>query len=292
MPPIAHGLTRRLFGLGLGTVGAVEFVSTGVYAAATDETWHTDPDKALFNYIRIHGDLSSQVAPFPWRGYYIAITPDRNPQFLFECESCETRKVFPRADGTYEVWSKVMTLFKDPGTGEILSGKTYRNPFTGEDTQVEPNVVGSRGLYYVGDEQRIMYNRYALETTAAAGTNWTAEIEPELTHALELKWYLLGEKVQLIRKTTYPEKRPIPLDQVSTTTVDLSQILDDDLSRIEAVFSVTFLAPWQGFLNMADHPGHAVFHCAGRKVKGFGELSPEYLAEAEKYIPDVLAWAN
>ena len=43
---------------------------------------------------------------------------------------------------------------------------------------------------------------------------------------------------------------------------------------------------------MPDQPGHAVWHAVGRKTRGFHELTPEYLAEAERYIPDVLAWAE
>jgi hypothetical protein len=74
--------------------------------------------------------------------------------------------------------------------------------------------------------------------------------------------------------------------------VDLSDILDPGLTSVDSVYGIVFLAPWQGFLNMEDRPGHSVWHCVGNKAKSFDDLSTAYLEQAEKYIPDVLAWAD
>lgn len=281
-------LSRRAFGVGLGATAALAATKN---ARAADDSWHTDPQQALHNYLRIQGDLSGRPAPNPWRGHYIAVTPDENPKVVFDCESCETKKVFPRDDGTYEVWSKVMTVFKDPDTGEVLNGKTYKNPWTGEDNLVEPNIIGSRSLYYVEDGQ-VTAAQFARNTNAAAGENWSAEIDPGMTATLSLEWSVMGPKVQMAGRRKYPEVRPIPLAEYGTTTVDLAQILDPDLTRIESTYGIVFLAPWQGFLNMGNRPGHSVWHCVGSKAQSFDDLSPAYLEQAEKYIPDVLAWAN
>lgn len=290
LPP----LSRRTLGLGSLSMAATMAAPAAVRAdnhSASDDSWHTDPEQALFNYLRVQGDLSGAPAPNPWRGHYIAVTPDDNPRIVFDCESCETKKVIPRDGGRYEVWSKVMTVFKDPETGEILNGKTYRNPWTGEDNLVEPNIIGSRSLYFVEDGQ-VVSAMFARDTNAAEGTNWSAEVSASAKDALTLSWTVMGDKVQMSGRRKYPEKRPIPLAEYGTTTVDLAEVLDPDLTRIEATYGILFLAPWQGFLNMGSRPGHSVWHCVGSKAKSFDDLSPEYLEQAEKYIPDVLAWAE
>lgn len=283
--------TRRNFGLGLAAAAVASAGLTNASRAAGDDSWHTDPNQALYNYLRIQGDLSGRPAPNPWRGHYIAVTPDENPKVVFDCESCETKKIIPRDDGRYEVWSKVMTVFKDPETGKVLNGKTYRNPWTGEDNRVEPNIIGSRSLYYTENGQ-VISAQFARETNADAGENWSAEIDPGMTSALTLEWSVMGDKVQMAGKRKYPERRPIPLAEYGTTTVALDEILDDSLTRVEATYGIVFLAPWQGFLNMGNSPGHSVWHCVGSKAQSFDDLSPAYLEQAERYIPDVLAWAD
>ena len=279
----APAMTRRAIGVGLAAATAVAAGAPKKGQAATsntDESWHTDPVQALRNYIRIQGDLSGRPAPNPWRGHYIAITPDNNPRIVFDCESCETKKVMPRDDGSYEVWSKVLTVFKDPETGEILNGKTFRNPWTGEDNLIEPNIIGSRNLYYV-EGDRIMHSQLAREANAQKGENWSAEIDPGMTNEVTLTWAVMGDKVQMVGHRSLPERRPIPLGKYGTTTVDLSEIRDPSLTSVNSVYGIVFLAPWQGFLNMGNRPGHSVWHCVGNKAKSFDDLSTTYLEQAK-----------
>lgn len=290
-------LSRRHLGLSVGaSVGAFAAAGLSKTASATDKTsdmsWHTDPSQELRNYMRIQGDLSGKPAPNAWRGYYIAVTPDENPRIVFDCESCETKKVIPQGDDRYEVWSKVMTIFKDPETGEVLNGKTYKNPWTGEDNLVEPNIIGSRSQYYVGDDGRVTSAQFARDTNAAKGENWSAEIDPNMVSALTLTWTKMGENVQMVGQRKYPEKRPIPLAEYGTTTIPMEQILDPSLERVDSIFGIVFLAPWQGFLNMGSRAGSSVWHCVGSKLMSFDDLSPAYLEQAERYIPDVLAWGD
>lgn len=290
-------ISRRQLGLGVagslvGGIGAAALGGTPARANSDDMPWLSDPAQELRNYLRIQGDLSSKPAPNAWRGYYIAVTPDDNPRIVFDCEACETKRVIPRGDDRYEVWSKVMTIFKDPETGEVLNGKTYRNPWTGEDNLVKPNIIGSRNMYYVGDDGRVTNAQFALDTNAEKGENWSADIDPGMASALTLTWSKMGNNVQMVGQRKYPEERPIPLAEFGTTTIPMEQLLDPTLERVDATFGIVFLAPWQGFLKMGQRPGHSVWHCVGSKLNTFDDLSPKYLEQAERYIPDVLAWAD
>lgn len=285
-------LSRRTLTLGLAGIGATAATGFTQTALGLNTSLHETPEHELRDYLRIQGDLSGKPAPNAWRGYYIAVTPDENPKIVFDCESCETKMVMQRDDGRYEVWSKVMTIFKDPDTGEVLNGKTYRNPWTGEDNLVAPNIIGSRSLYYVGDNGQIISAQFARDTNAKKGENWSAEIDPNMESALTLTWTAMGDNVQMVGQRKYPDQRPIPLAEYGTTTVPLDQIQNPDLERVDSIFGIVFLAPWQGFLNMGTRPGHSVWHCVGSKLNGFDDLSPAYLSQAEQYIPDVLAWAD
>ena len=241
------------------------------------DAWSATPESVFRNFVRVRANLAGGVAPWWWSGVYVAVTPDQNPRVLFAAEGCETKRVKRLGENRYEVWSKVMTVFKDPETREILNGKEFRNPFTGEMNQVEPNVIGSHTILEPDDQGRI-------SERPADGSG-----EPAV---LDLSWVRSGDKLLMVGSRDYPEQRPIPLGEYGATVVDLPALNDPGPSRVEAVFSSVFLAPWQRFLQMPEQPGHAVWHAVGRKTRGFHELTPEYLAEARRYIPDVLAWAD
>ena len=274
--------TRR--DLGAAGVGAVALVATSTTAdAKTRPPANFDPAiryreraRELRDFLRVQGDLSGALAPWWWSGYCVGVTPTENPRVLFACEGCETKKVIRRGAGQFEVWSKVMTCFKDPQTLEILNGREFLNPYTNMVNQVEPNITGSKTLYSVAADGQIMAK--PLEGGMAEA-------------ALTPVWLRNGDKVQVSAARKYPQKRPIPLAEFGTQTVDLAALLDDRLERVEAVFAATFIAPWQRFLAMPQQAGHAVWHAVGRKARGFDELSPAYLEQARKYIPDVLAWS-
>lgn len=245
-------------------------------SADLSDAWAATPESLFRNFVRVRADLNGGVSPWWWSGVYVAVTPDENPRVLFAAEGCETKRVERLDENRFEIWSKVMTVFKDPETGEILNGKEYRNPFTGEMNQVEPNVIGSHMILEPDAQGRIT------ERPAAGG-------DPAV---LDLSWVRSGDKLLMVGSRDYPEERPIPLAEYGTTVVDVPALNDPGPSRVEAVFSSVYLAPWQRFLAMPEQAGHAVWHAVGRKTRGFHELTPAYLAEAEHYIPDVLAWAD
>ena len=100
------------------------------------DAWSATPQSVFRNFVRVRADLADGIAPWWWSGVYVAVTPDQNRRVLFAAEGCETKRVKRLGENRYEIWSKVMTVFKDPETGAILNGKEFRNPFTGEMNQV------------------------------------------------------------------------------------------------------------------------------------------------------------
>ncbi|MDE0454020.1 MAG: DUF1838 family protein, partial [Gammaproteobacteria bacterium] len=206
-----------------GTSGNEGAPALGEDASSADlsDAWSATPESTFRNFVRVRADLNGGVSPWWWSGVYVAVTPDANPRVLFAAEGCETKRVERLDENRYEIWSKVMTVFKDPETGEILNGKEYLNPFTGELNQVEPNVIGSHMILEPDAQGRIT------ERPAAGG-------DPAV---LDLSWVRSGNKLLMVGSRDYPEERPIPLAEYGTTVVDVPALNDPGPSRVEAVFS-------------------------------------------------------
>jgi hypothetical protein len=287
-------LGRVLTAASAATLGFGAAEAAGLPADADQSlvAFREDPAAELRNYLRVMADLDGSVAPWWWTGHMMAVLPDENPRILFRAEGVESKQVLDIGkDGDTIVRSKVMTMFRDPDTNEILNGKTYVVPFTNETVEVKPNVIGSVTRYFSKDgkvQQTILSN----ETGATiSGLRNNQVLANNQTDELGLTWRVCDGKVFLHGKRKYPEQRPIPLAELGTQIIDGREMADAALTRFNNSFSAVFLAPWQGFLNLAGKKqGHAVWHATGHKVKGLNVLPSDYLAEAEKYIPDVLAW--
>ena len=269
-------ITRRSALSGLGAALVTGGLTRPVSGANDD--WMTDPRRVLDTYVRTLGDLSGKVCPWRFHGYVLGVPRDKPTRVLFACEGAETKKVFVR-EGGFEVWSKVMTLFKDPDSGEVLTGKSWKNPFTGALNTVEPNVIGSKTFLTVSDSGAIVEER-------------SINDRPAKRSELSFDFVVLGDKVQIEFHRNPPREWPAETATFATNTAELAHILDTKRTRIEATFSGSDVVPWQGFMDMSPGMGHAVWHTTGRKMAGFDELSAEYLEQAKVYIPDVLDWVN
>ncbi len=245
--------------------------------AAWHENWMTDPHKVLNTYIRMQSDISGKVTPWAYHGHVLAVVRDQQAQVLYDCEGAETKKVFVRDDG-FELWSKVMTLFRNADTGEVLVGKPWRNPITGARNTVTPNVIGSKTLLTVEDGKII--ERRSINDAPAR----PVELSGHFT--------VYGDKVVMEFKRNPPRPWPVETKSFATNTAELAHVRDPSRPRIEATFSGSDIVPWQSFMDMPPGLGHAVWHTNGKKMHGFDELSEEYLEQARIYIPDVLDWVN
>ena len=269
-------VTRRSV---LSSIGAVMLTGgIGTPAARANDDWLADPHRILDTYVRMLGDLSGKVCPWRFHGYVLGVPRDESARVLFACEGAETKKVFLRKDG-FEIWSKVMTMFKDPDNGEVLNGRPWRNPFTGVMNTVQPNVIGSKTLLKVSESGVILEER-------------SIDGLPARIAELSVAFTVLGDKVQIQAQRNPPREWPPETATFATNTAELAHIRDTKRPRIEATFSGSDVVPWQGFMEMPPSTGHAVWHTNGRKMASFDELSPEYLEQARLYIPDVLAWAE
>ncbi|MEM1092542.1 MAG: DUF1838 family protein [Pseudomonadota bacterium] len=272
---------RSLLGVaGLGFAAGVSGAWTEPLAAAEfadspdlQDPWMREPEQAFRNFLRVQGDLSGLIAPQWWRGAYLAIYPDRNPELLFRMEGCEMKRIVDLGGGRYEFQYQIFTSMKDPVTNETLNGKRWRNPITGKELTVEPNSSAANRTVSLSD-RGIVETREGRDFEAVIHSFWTAQ-GPFAMHA--------GFKDR-------PSKRPLPLKAFATSFFDRAAAADFNAPRLDVRFCTNFIAPFQRWMEMPQDAGHAVWHASGHKARDVASLPESYMKELMAYKPEMTDW--
>ncbi len=274
----SHVLTmsrRTLLMAGAGALAAPEFSPAAAADPATTDAWMRDPEQSFINYVRLMGDTSGRLSPQWWRGGYLGIFDDRNPELLFRLESCEMKRCLRLAKDTYEFQVRIFTMFLDPTSGDILHGKPWRNPITGREVVVEPNISGADHLVQLTDDG-IMYRTPATGFQARVHLWWSAQGPYMMAHCYRDR----------------PPQRPIPLQEYVTLFGDRAAAADCTHARLETRFNTTFVAPFQGFMETSTELGIAVWHASGHKAESVASLPATYRDQLTRYRPELRDWIS
>lgn len=263
------GLLSGVGGAIAGPAGELEFDDT----PDLKDPWMLDPKKDFVNFLRAQGDLSGRISPQWWRGAYLAVYGDRNPEMLFRMEGCEMKRIVDLGNDRFEFQYRIFTSIKDPVTNETLNGQKWLNPITGTQITIEPNTSSAERVVSLTD-------RGIVETRP--GKNLEA-----LIHSL---WTAQGPYVMHNGYKDRPAKRPIPLKAFATTFIDRDAAADFTAPRLETRFNTTFVAPFQRWMEMPDKVGNAVWHSSGHKARDVDSLPKEYLEQMFKYRPELTEW--
>ena len=275
-------LDRRglLSAAGLGLVpGIAGVLPAAGFAAEIEDSpdlkddWMLDPQKAFHNFLRSMGDLSGRISPQWWRGAYLAIYEDRPPELLFRLEGCEMKRIVDLGGGEYQFQYRIFTTFRDPGTNETLSGKPWRNPVTGEELTVEPNISGAQRIVFL-DERGIVERDENSGFEAVIHLMWTAQGDYAMHNGYKDR----------------PEGRPIPMKEFATGFLSRAAAADFAAPRLETRFNSTFVAPFQRWMKMPADAGIAVWHASGHKARDVESLPQEYLEQLHHYRPEMKEW--
>ena len=272
---------RSLFGVaGLGLLPSIAGASPipgreADFADSPDlkDLWMLDPKKAFVNFLRSQGDLSGLISPQWWRGAYLAIYDDRNPELLFRMEGCEMKRIIDLGNGEYRFQYRIFTSFKDPETNETLNGRIWRNPITGKEITVRPNISGAERVVTLTDRGIVERN-----------------VDNGFEGFIHLLWTAQGPYVMSNGYKDRPAKRPIPMKEFATSFHDRAAAADFTAPRLEVRFNSTFVAPFQRWMQMPVDTGIAVWHASGHKVRDVESLPQEYLKQMFKYRPEIREW--
>jgi len=237
------------------------------------DPWMREPRKAFHNFLRSQGDLSGRISPQWWRGAYLAIYEDRHPELLFRLEGCEMKRIVDIGRGEYQFQYRIFTLFRDPETNEALSGQPWRNPVTGEELTVEPNISGAQRIVSL-DERGIVERDENSGFEAVIHLLWTAQGAYAMHNGYKDR----------------PESRPVPMKEFATGFLDRAAAADFAAPRLELRFNSTFVAPFQRWMRMPAGAGIAVWHASGHKARDVENLPSEYLKQMFQHRPEMTDW--
>ena len=267
-------LNRRDMLLLAGALAAPGFApAAAAFDSQTQDPWMDDPEKSFINYVRLMGDTSGRLSPQWWRGAYLGVFEDRHPEVLFLLESCEMKRCIRVSEHEYEFQLRLFTMFRDPASNDILHGKQWRNPITGKDVVVEPNISGA-------DKTVKLMDGEIFDIVPARGTEMR----------VNLWWSAQGPYMMCHTYRERPEDRVIPLQDFLTLFGDRAAAADFSAPRLETRFNTTFIAPFQRFMATPTALGHSVWHASGHKAESVATLPSDYRRELARYRPELSEW--
>jgi len=258
-------ISRRLLVSGIGALGLG--AGTQVRAAPTPASADAWMPRALEDQFRasIRMRMSVQPEDILWwyTGRIYGQVGNEAPRHLFNLEGTEIYWPIPLEDGSFLVSSRTLTFFRDRESGEMI--REYRNPYTNAINIVRPNQLGGRdnSLY------------------SAKGWGYGSDVvsQPTLT-PWQIEWNRSGDTLWLV-SSRYLSDLPQPWLESMTVFCPVDRFRDPEVTNIPALFSSTYLSPWQGWMDMGDRPGHLVWHSSGRKLDSIDQLPEEYRRRAE-----------
>lgn len=251
-------------------IGALLLAAGGGAAQPLDLS---DPAELVDAYVRTVGDTSGEESFVYASVVVLGMTPDEQGKKLFGLEVLGASR-FVKIDGGYQRLHREVGLYTDLETGDVLAGWT--NPYLGRDVEVIHIQNDPVNFQYTVAQQdtgrRILYDDF--------GSHIAFHREIPLRYPSPLDragyprhsagdWYVAAELFNSFARRDELE------DRSKTSVAEFGT-----WSRV---------GPWLPWMEMADRPGHLLYH--GRSTKlmsGPGELPPKVLQYIEANMPEYL----
>lgn len=218
--------------------------------------------RSLELYMKLHAATSDRQVPWYYTGRIYAMRDGQAPVHLFNLEGTEIYWVEGQGPSRWLVHSSTLTFYRDRETGAYI--ESYRNPLTGQELKVNPNVLRSRqptaisldGQVLVGDAQI----PWVIESHQGGGDVWLVT-------------------------SRFIASAPQPWLEVQTMTGRAAEIVGAPDGCAPAMFSSSYVAPWLAWMGMGDTPGHLLWHSSGRKLASVDEMPAPYRQRAQALQP-------
>jgi Protein of unknown function (DUF1838) len=260
---------RGRFGNRLTLTVCTPQITTYGLEAEGEKMEFDSPHDELHAFMKLKGGVRDEAWPLRYFGVIHAQFPDGATRALIGFEGLEHTRFIPQADGSFNMIESMVTYFTDLATGDYIS--TFANPITGRSNDVVSN-------YAAGES----YNFSATAITPLFG-DYT---DPGT--GMGLRWFRSADRVWVQYDRTYPDVWGKPASELITFEGRAEDVLDPDVSGVEAAFSSTTILPWFKWLEMGDTPGWTLWHANGLKVRSLDDLPRRLLAQLAKHHPQAL----
>jgi Protein of unknown function (DUF1838) len=227
------------------------------------------PTEEFHTFMKLKGAIRDEAWPLRYFGVIHAQFPDGSTQPLMGFEGLEHARFIPQADGSIKMLESMVTYFTDMATGDYLS--TFANPITGKLNKVVPNYVAGESYSFSSTAITPLFGEY---TDPGAG--------------LGLQWFRSAERVWVQYSRTYPDQWWKPAAELVTLEGHARDLMQPDVSGVEAAFSSITILPWFKWLEMGSEPGWTLWHASGLKVRSVDRLPRRLLDRLEKNHPQAL----
>lgn len=229
----------------------------------------SDPAAQMRALVRVVGNTAGKESFWRGNSTIYAYTPDGTIPLL-KTESGE-RSWWKRDDGNHIRFSSSITRFLDPETGSPL--EAFDNPITKRALPLPPRrmrrqdgeVFTPRGSYFPISRARFpeMYEDKPLQL------DWTASDEiVRISH--------IENFAPVVKRSMY---------EVRTYFAPAADALDEDLASAAAASAGWFVSSYSRWLDMADAPGHMLWHFESVKVGALDDFGDEFLKWAREVEP-------
>jgi hypothetical protein len=259
-------LTRRAALVGTAALAAA--VPTAGAAAVVD------PRSSAEGQIAMEACRDGHPAVWTYAGFIYAVRPGERPRAILGLAGGTTSWASRETNGDWRLRGATMSFFRDPDSGAFLDA--FANPFTGRTTEVRSNILSGGGMRFPADGSAARFiGRSRAGETTPGGFNVADPGRP----LGRVDWTQTADTVMLL--TDHAFEVPVqPQLEARTIFADRSAFLDRRVRRLPARMTTSTITPWLRFMNMADAPGHLVWHCSGEKLFDAANLPADYRARA------------
>lgn len=224
-------------------------------------------------FVKASARLNEGRTIWSTRAEVYAMLPTNEVVPLLRVKGCEQQWIRPVSDTEYVSFDNLVTYYSDFESDQIIH--EFNNPFTASQNTMKPYVSRMR------EGREISPRGVVFRVMREAFPEFYADLK------FDVLARRVGESVSFQGEFKWPAEfiRP-PAGSKLTTFARASELADPNRDSVPANFAGYVLMPFFPWMEMADRPGHLLWHVQGYKIESLNDLDEDYLAAAHADFGD------
>lgn len=224
-------------------------------------------------FVKASARLNEGRTIWSTRAEVFAMLPTKEVVPLLRVKGCEQQWIRPVSDTEFVSFDNLVTYYCDFDSDQVI--QEFDNPFTGTKNTVKPYIsrmhegreISPRGVVF-----RVMREAFPEFYADLKFDVLARKVGDSVSFQGEFKW-----PAEFIRA---------PAGSKLTTFARASELADPNLNSVPANFAGYVLMPYFPWMEMADRPGHLLWHVQGYKIESLDDLDEDYLTAANADFGD------